>query len=144
MCATSGLKEEEKKGEKSERKKKQASEQNRSRSTTNSGENCTVRVCSYSQGKTKQCFFNAMFQVQCCFTSTETIRTIRDVEPRTSVSSSTQLRSSVCFSCKVLFKAECSYGIHKMPDSADIKRQRLAALSIFSYFEKKKEKRCVC
>ena len=65
-----------------------------------------------------------MFQVQCCFTSTETIRTIRDVEPRTSVSSSTHLRSSVCFSCKALLKAECSYGIYKMPDSADIKKKK--------------------
>ena len=34
-------------------------------------------------------------QVQCCFTSTETIRTIRDAEPRTSTSTVTQLLSSV-------------------------------------------------
>ena len=65
---------------------------------------------------------------------------IRDVEPRTSVSSSTHLRSSVYFSCKALLKAECSYGIHKMPDSADIKRQRLAALSIFHTSKKRKRK----
>ena len=30
-------------------------------------------------------------QVQCCFTSTETIRTIRDGEPRTATSTFTQL-----------------------------------------------------
>ena len=34
-------------------------------------------------------------QVQCCFTSTETIRTIRDGEPMTATSTSTQLLSSV-------------------------------------------------
>ena len=33
-------------------------------------------------------------QVQCCFTSTETVRTIRDGEPRTSTSTFTQLPSS--------------------------------------------------
>ena len=33
--------------------------------------------------------------VQCCFTSTETIRTIRDGEPRTATSTFTQLLSSV-------------------------------------------------
>ena len=33
-------------------------------------------------------------QVQCCFTSTETIRTIRDGEPRTATSTFTQLLSS--------------------------------------------------
>ena len=32
--------------------------------------------------------------VQCCFTSTETIRTVRDGEPRTATSNSTQLLSS--------------------------------------------------
>ena len=32
--------------------------------------------------------------VQCCFTSTETVRTIRDGEPRTATSTSTQLLSS--------------------------------------------------
>ena len=35
-------------------------------------------------------------QVQCCFTSTETIRTIRDGEPRTATSTFTQLLSFVC------------------------------------------------
>ena len=34
-------------------------------------------------------------RLQCCFTSTETIRTVRDGEPRTSTSSFTQLLSSV-------------------------------------------------
>ena len=34
-------------------------------------------------------------QVQCCFTSTETIRTIRDGQPRTSTSSFTQLLNSL-------------------------------------------------
>ena len=33
-------------------------------------------------------------QIQCCFTSTETIRTIRDVEPRTATSTFTQLLTS--------------------------------------------------
>ena len=33
-------------------------------------------------------------QVQCCFTSPETIRTIRDGEPRTATSTFTQLLSS--------------------------------------------------
>ena len=32
--------------------------------------------------------------VQCCFTSTETVRTIRDGEPRTSTSTFTQFLSS--------------------------------------------------
>ena len=36
-----------------------------------------------------QCSF-----VQCCFASTETVRTIRDVDPRTSTSSFTQLLNS--------------------------------------------------
>ena len=35
-----------------------------------------------------------MFIVQCCFTFTETIRTVRDGEPRTSTSTVTQLLSS--------------------------------------------------
>ena len=34
-------------------------------------------------------------RVQCCFTSTETVRTIRDGEPRTATSTFTQLLSSV-------------------------------------------------
>ena len=33
-------------------------------------------------------------QVQCCFSSTETLRTIRDGEPRTATSTSTQVLSS--------------------------------------------------
>ena len=41
-------------------------------------------------------------QIQCCFTSTETIRTIRDGEIRTATSTSTQLLSSLCFYCSVL------------------------------------------
>ena len=35
-----------------------------------------------------------LFKFRCCFTSTETIRTIRDGEPRTATSTFTQLRSS--------------------------------------------------
>ena len=35
------------------------------------------------------------FQVQCCFTSTETVPTIRDGEPRTATSTFTQLLTSV-------------------------------------------------
>ena len=42
------------------------------------GTNCDQRVC----------------MVQCCFTSTETIRLIRDGEPRTATSTFTQLLSS--------------------------------------------------
>ena len=38
------------------------------------------------------------FQVQCCFTSTETIRTMKDGEPRTAISTFTQLLSSECLS----------------------------------------------
>ena len=34
-------------------------------------------------------------RVQCCFTSTETIRTIRDGEPRTATSTFTHLLNSV-------------------------------------------------
>ena len=38
---------------------------------------------------------NTLLQIgKCCFTSTETIRTIRDVEPRTATSTFTQLLSS--------------------------------------------------
>ena len=33
-------------------------------------------------------------QVQCCFTSTETVRTIKDGEPRTATSTFTQLLNS--------------------------------------------------
>ena len=40
-------------------------------------------------------------QVQCCFTSTETIRTIRDGEPRTATSTFTQLLSSEYLSSKL-------------------------------------------
>ena len=36
----------------------------------------------------------AMLQIQCCFTSTKTTRTIRDGEPRTTTSTFTQLLSS--------------------------------------------------
>ena len=38
-------------------------------------------------------------QVQCCFMSTETVRTIRDREPRTATSTFTQLLSSVILQC---------------------------------------------
>ena len=38
-------------------------------------------------------------QVQCCFTTTEAIRTIRDGEPRTATSTFTQLLSSVLQCC---------------------------------------------
>ena len=43
-------------------------------------------------------------RVQCCFTSTETVRTIRDgdSEPRTSTSTFTQLLSSVLWVCSML------------------------------------------
>ena len=36
-----------------------------------------------------------VFFVQCCFPSTETIRTIKDGEPRTATSTLTQLLSSI-------------------------------------------------
>ena len=38
--------------------------------------------------------------VQCCFTSTETVLIIRDGEPRTSASTSTQFRVHYCFTSK--------------------------------------------
>ena len=41
-------------------------------------------------------------QVQCCFTSTETMRLIRDGEPRTATSTFTQLLSSDPVSSSVL------------------------------------------
>ena len=41
---------------------------------------------------------------QCCFTSTETVRTIRDGEPRTATSTFTQIMSSGLVS-------ECHYGL---------------------------------
>ena len=44
------------------------------------------------------CAEHMQVQVQCCFTSTETIRTIWDWEPRAATSAFTKLRSSVgCF-----------------------------------------------
>ena len=39
--------------------------------------------------------YNIVFFFRCCFTSTETIRLIRDGEPRTATSTFTQLLSSV-------------------------------------------------
>ena len=41
-----------------------------------------------------ECYQDEQVHVQCCFTSTETIRTIRDREPRTVTSTFTQLLSS--------------------------------------------------
>ena len=46
------------------------------------------------RNKCKHQYEYVQVQVQCCFTSTETIRTIRDGEPRTATSSLTQLLSS--------------------------------------------------
>ena len=40
----------------------------------------------------------------CCFTSTETIRTIRDGEPRTATSTSTQLLSSEMYTSSYLYQ----------------------------------------
>ena len=40
-------------------------------------------------------------QIQCCFTSTENIRTIRDREIRTATSTFTLLLSSECFYCSM-------------------------------------------
>ena len=54
---------------------------------------CTVSSASLVARARLHCSF-----VQCSFTSTETIRTIRDGEPRTSTSTFTQLLSSVCLS----------------------------------------------
>ena len=51
--------------------------------------------------------------VQCCFTSTETIRTIRDGEPRTSTSTLTHLLSSVALYFKFIFalRPQRPYGL---------------------------------
>ena len=45
-----------------------------------------------------------VFFFRCCFTSTETIRLIRDGEPRTATSTFTQLLSSVCVAPRKLSK----------------------------------------
>ena len=56
--------------------------------------------CCCSTDQTHRYMFVADVQVQCCFTSTETIRTVRDGEPRTVSSTFTQPRSSV-LTCSV-------------------------------------------
>ena len=52
-----------------------------------------LRAQRHRLGKRRQC------SVQCCFTSTETTRLIRDGEPRTATSTFTQLLSSVSLHC---------------------------------------------
>ena len=56
-----------------------------------------VRNNTSSADTTTQCFLspNRPVSFRCCFTSTETIRLIRDGEPRTPTSTFTQLRKSV-------------------------------------------------
>ena len=49
-----------------------------------------------------ECYQDEQVHVQCCFTSTETTRTIRDREPRTVTSTLAQLLSSVT-------KAKCCF-----------------------------------
>ena len=53
-----------------------------------------IRYNKYNNYYKNDMHLNAQVQVQCCFTSTETIRTIRDGETRTATSSLTQLLSS--------------------------------------------------
>ena len=48
---------------------------------------------------------------QCCFPSTETVRTIRGGEPRTSTSTFTQLLSSVVSVFSVALRPQRSYGL---------------------------------
>ena len=54
----------------------------------------------YCKGSLKKypCSSLLIGSVQCCFTSTETVRTIRDVGPRTAISTFTQLLSSEAWS----------------------------------------------
>ena len=49
--------------------------------------------------KSTMAFVLLLFFFECCFTSTETTRTIKDREPRSSTSTFTQPLSSVCYPC---------------------------------------------
>ena len=49
------------------------------------------RLEAHSQSQSKDRIYENVVQVQRCFTSTETIRTVRDGEPSTSTSTFTQL-----------------------------------------------------
>ena len=55
----------------------------------------------------RPCYFQLFFLVQCCFTSTETIRTIRDEEPRTVTSTFTQLLNSFVLVFLLLRDSNC-------------------------------------
>ena len=60
--------------------------------------------------------YDGQVQVQCCFTSTETIRTIRDGEPRSATSTFTQLLSSdPPQSSSILVRSFLALGSHLMP-----------------------------
>ena len=49
-----------------------------------------------------------MVRVLCCFTATETVRTIRDEKPRTATSTFTQLLSSETASM-IVFQVQCCF-----------------------------------
>ena len=54
----------------------------------------------------------SVFELNCCFTSAESVRTIRDGEPRTSASTFTQLLSSVAdSSSNVALRPQRAYGL---------------------------------
>ena len=70
---------------------------------------CSVGVCITKSGESRKeckgavaqkdkrgraCDCKRVVQVHCCFKSTETVRTVRDGVPRTSISTFTQLLSS--------------------------------------------------
>ena len=56
--------------------------------------------------------------VQCCFTYTETIRTVRDGEPRTSTSTFTQLLSP--FKFNVALRPQRPYGLLRDGEPQDV------------------------
>ena len=52
-----------------------------------------------------------LFLFECCFTFKETVRTVRDGEPRTATSTFTQLLSSVFQQFSVALRRQRTYGL---------------------------------
>ena len=78
------------------------------------------KLLTYRKVKLKRCRAHKMYdgqvQVQCCFTSTETVRTIRDPESRTATSTFTQLFSSdPPQSSSILVRSFLAVGSYLMP-----------------------------
>ena len=72
--------------------------------------------------------------VQCCFKSTETLRTTRDREPRTATSTFTQLLSSECSSSKLLYFQTIMTVRDREPRTATLTFTQLLTLLLFPLF----------